>query len=82
MRWDYTCPGCFKPEMIFVSAGFDANRDDGMTQFSLSEEDYTFHHRDCWKVCSRMHCVCAGRWLELHALGRSVAAYIKVLSGL
>src|SRR5256884_615502 len=30
----------FQPEMIFVSAGFDAHRDDGMAMLRLVEADY------------------------------------------
>ena len=32
----------FKPEMIFVSAGFDAHREDDMGQLGLTEQDYTW----------------------------------------
>jgi len=30
----------FKPEMIFISAGFDAHIEDDMSQVSLTEADY------------------------------------------
>jgi hypothetical protein len=32
----------FKPEMIFISAGFDAHREDDMGQLGLTEQDYTW----------------------------------------
>lgn len=32
----------FKPEMIFVSAGFDGHREDDMGQLGLTEQDYTW----------------------------------------
>lgn len=32
----------FKPEMIFVSAGFDAHREDDMGQLGLNEQDYAW----------------------------------------
>ncbi|MDE2415404.1 MAG: histone deacetylase family protein, partial [Comamonadaceae bacterium] len=32
----------FKPEMIFISAGFDAHRDDDMGQLGLTEQDYAW----------------------------------------
>jgi len=32
----------FKPDMIFVSAGFDAHRDDDMAQLQLEDEDYVW----------------------------------------
>jgi len=34
--------GRFKPEMIFISAGFDAHRDDDMASLSLVESDYAW----------------------------------------
>ncbi|MFY8055456.1 MAG: histone deacetylase family protein, partial [Limnohabitans sp.] len=32
----------FKPEMIFISAGFDAHREDDMGQMGLTEQDYAW----------------------------------------
>jgi acetoin utilization deacetylase AcuC-like enzyme len=32
----------FKPEMIFISAGFDAHRDDALGQMGLNEQDYAW----------------------------------------
>ena len=32
----------FRPQMIFVSAGFDAHRDDELGQLGLVEADYTW----------------------------------------
>ena len=32
-------------EMIFVSAGFDAHRDDDLGQLGLNEHDYALDHR-------------------------------------
>lgn len=76
----------FQPEMLFVSAGFDAHREDGMGMFKLSEPDYAWVTQQIKDVAERH---AQGRIVsaleggyELHALGRSVAAHIKVLSGL
>jgi hypothetical protein len=32
----------FKPQMIFISAGFDAHREDDLGQLGLVEADYTW----------------------------------------
>jgi acetoin utilization deacetylase AcuC-like enzyme len=76
----------FQPEMLFVSAGFDAHREDDMGMFKLSEPDYAWVTQQIKDVAERH---AQGRIVsaleggyELHALGRSVAAHIKVLSGL
>ena len=72
-----------EPEMLFVSAGFDAHRDDDMAMLNLLEADYAW-------VTGRIRAVAdrhaKGRIVssleggyEPHALGRSVAAHIKVL---
>jgi acetoin utilization deacetylase AcuC-like enzyme len=76
----------FKPQMIFVSAGFDAHRDDDMASLKLVEADYTWVTQQIKKVAASH----AGRRIvstleggyELHALGRSAAAHVKVLSDL
>jgi acetoin utilization deacetylase AcuC-like enzyme len=76
----------FKPQMLFISAGFDAHRDDDMASLALNEADYAWVTERLKEVAGRY---CDGRIVsvleggyELHALGRSVAAHIKVLSGL
>ena len=76
----------FRPQMLFISAGFDAHRDDDMGGLALREADYAWvtealktfaeHHTG-----RRMVSVLEGGY-ALHALGRSVAAHIKVLTGL
>ena len=76
----------FQPEMLFISAGFDAHREDDMAMFKLSEPDYAWVTRQLKDVAEkygqgRIVSVLEGGY-ELHALGRSVAAHIKVLSGL
>jgi acetoin utilization deacetylase AcuC-like enzyme len=74
----------FKPQMIFVSAGFDAHRDDDMASLKLVEADYTWVTQEIKKVAAthargRIVSTLEGGY-ELHALGRSVAAHVKVLS--
>ena len=76
----------FKPEMLFVSAGFDAHRDDDLAMMKLVEADYTWVTQQLRAVAERH---CNGRIVSLleggynlHALGRSATAHIKVLAGL
>ncbi len=76
----------FQPEMIFISAGFDAHRDDDMSMLRLSEPDYAWVTAELKRIAEqyaqrRIISVLEGGY-ELHALGRSVAAHIKLLSGL
>ena len=73
----------FQPEMIFISAGFDAHIEDEMSQLRLNESDYAWITEKI-KVVAKRHA--KGRIVSaleggysLHALGRSVAAHVKVL---
>ena len=76
----------FAPEMLFISAGFDAHRDDDMAMLRLVEADYAWVTRELKTVADkyargRMVSMLEGGY-ELHALGRSVATHLKVLAGL
>jgi len=76
----------FRPEMLFISAGFDAHRDDDMAMLNLVEADYAWVTSIIKSIAERhgggrIVSVLEGGY-ELHALGRSVAAHLKVLSGL
>jgi acetoin utilization deacetylase AcuC-like enzyme len=73
----------FKPEMIYISAGFDAHREDDMGNLGLVEADYEWVTQQFMRV-ARQHS--AGRVVScleggyvLSPLARSVAAHIKVL---
>lgn len=76
----------FQPQMLFISAGFDAHREDNMGGFGLREADYTWVTEKLKEIAIRH---AAGRIVSvleggyaLHALGRSAVAHIRVLSGL
>lgn len=76
----------FRPEMLFISAGFDAHRDDGMAMLGLVEADYAWVTRALRGVADRhahgrIVSVLEGGY-ELDALGRSVVAHLKALAGL
>jgi acetoin utilization deacetylase AcuC-like enzyme len=76
----------FQPEIVFISAGFDAHWEDDMAMFKLKEADYAWVTQQLKEIAARhahnrIVSVLEGGY-ELHALGRSVAAHIKVLGGL
>ena len=76
----------FKPQMLFVSAGFDAHREDDLGQMGLVEADYEWITRQLVAVAERhaegriVSCLEGG--YNLGALARSVAAHLRVLSDL
>jgi acetoin utilization deacetylase AcuC-like enzyme len=72
-----------RPDMIFVSAGFDAHRDDPLGQLQLGEEDFRWITGLIGDAASRY---AGGRILSvleggynLKALGRSVQAHLEAL---
>ena len=76
----------FKPELLLFSAGFDAHRDDDMAMLGLTESDYVWVTEEVKRIADKF---AQGRIVsaleggyELHSLGRSALAHIKVLSGL
>lgn len=76
----------FQPEMLFISAGFDAHRDDDMSMTGLVEADYAWITHELKRLAEkhahgRIVSVLEGGY-ELHALGRSVMVHIKALGGL
>ena len=74
----------FKPEMIFISAGFDAHREDDLGQLGLVEADYEWMTQRIKAVAERhaqgriVSCLEGG--YNLSALARSVAAHLRVLA--
>lgn len=74
----------FKPQMLFISAGFDAHTDDDLASLNLVESDYAWVTERIKEV-AQVHA--ANRIVSsleggyaLPALGRSVAAHLRVLS--
>jgi acetoin utilization deacetylase AcuC-like enzyme len=74
----------FQPEMIFVSAGFDAHREDDLGQLGLVEADYTWitqKIKDVARKYARGRIVsCLEGGYNLDALGRSVEAHVRALA--
>ena len=76
----------FKPEMIFVSAGFDAHQDDEMSHVSLTDGDFRWVAEQIVEVAgrhasNRVISVLEGGY-EVHSLARCVETHIRVLMGL
>jgi len=73
----------FRPQMMFISAGFDAHRDDDLAGMNLLEDDYAWVTTQIKGVADayaegRIVSSLEGGY-DLGALGRSVAAHVKVL---
>lgn len=73
----------FRPDLILVSAGFDAHRDDPLANLTWTEADFTWITRAIRDLANE---VCAGRVVsaleggyDLDALAASVAAHLDVL---
>ena len=75
----------FAPQMLFISAGFDAHREDDMAQFGLVEADYAWITRAIRdladEVCQGRIVSCLEGGYNLSALGRSVVEHLRVLAG-
>ena len=74
----------FKPEMIFISAGFDAHREDDMGQLGMTENDFawiTTRVKDIARRYSNGRIVsCLEGGYVMSALARSVEAHVRVLA--
>ena len=73
----------FKPELILVSAGFDAHQDDPLGGLNLVEDDFAWITRELLKL-AKQHC--GGKLVStleggynLQALGESVGAHVREL---
>jgi acetoin utilization deacetylase AcuC-like enzyme len=75
-----------QPEMIFISAGFDAHREDDLAQMGLVESDYAWMTKqimqiaDCYSHGRIISCLEGG--YKLSALARSAVAHIRSLASL
>ena len=73
----------FRPDLMLVSAGFDAHKNDPLAQLLLDENDYTWVTEKLLEIAYRH---ANGRFIatleggyDLAALGASVAAHVRVL---
>jgi len=75
----------FQPDLILVSAGFDAHEGDPLAHIRLLEPDFQWITEELMELAARH---CRGRIVsmleggyELGALGRSTASHVKALMG-
>lgn len=73
----------FAPDLILISAGFDAHRDDPLAGLNWTEADFAWITH---AICDVADKACAGRVVssleggyDLAALGQSVAQHVRVL---
>jgi len=73
----------YNPDLILISAGFDAHIDDPLANLNWTEEDFVWVTRALCEVAAE---ICGGRVVstleggyDLHALAASVAAHVTVL---
>lgn len=73
----------FAPELIIISAGFDAHVSDPLAQLNVETEDYGWVTREIMAVADR---VCEGRVVssleggyDLRALGENAAEHVRAL---
>jgi acetoin utilization deacetylase AcuC-like enzyme len=74
----------FDPDLILISAGFDAHAADPLAEQNLIEDDYAWATRAIVEIAERR---CGGRVVssleggyDLEALGRSAVAHVRALS--
>ena len=76
----------FQPQLVMISAGFDAHREDPLAHLRLVEADYAWVTAEMVALAERH---CEGRMVSTleggyntDALGRSVTEHLRVLMGL
>jgi acetoin utilization deacetylase AcuC-like enzyme len=76
--------GKFNPDLIIISAGFDAHASDPLGQLLLTDEDYILMTRAVkqWakEICHGRVVSCLEGGYNLNTLGQTVKAHIKELS--
>ena len=76
----------FRPEMVFISAGFDAHREDDLGELKLVEADYVWLTEQILAIAERyakgriVSCLEGG--YNLSALARSVVAHVRTLAAI
>ncbi len=74
----------FRPDLLMISAGFDAHRDDPLAGLNLTEEDFAWITEELRKIADEY---CGGKIVSvleggyhLEALKNSVSAHLKALA--
>jgi len=73
----------FQPELLLISAGFDAHRDDPLGDLNFVEDDYAWATTQMMAIAAkygqnRVVSMLEGGY-DMDALGRSVAAHVRAL---
>ena len=75
----------FKPELLLISAGFDAHKDDPLSSIRLVEDDFRWLTQELMDIADSY---CEGSVISaleggynLNALAASVAIHVKTLMG-
>jgi acetoin utilization deacetylase AcuC-like enzyme len=76
----------FRPQMVFVSAGFDAHRDDDMAELNLTDADFHWVSRQILQAAAdsaegRIVSVLEGGY-DIDSLARCVEDHVRVIAGL
>jgi acetoin utilization deacetylase AcuC-like enzyme len=76
----------FRPQLVFLSAGFDGHRDDDMSYIGLEDDDFRWVSERAMEVArssasGRIVSVLEGGY-EFDSLGRCVEQHLRVLMGL
>lgn len=73
----------FEPELILVSAGFDAHEEDPLASLRFHDEDFAWATEELLHIAES---ACGGRLIstleggyDIHALGRCAAAHVRAL---
>jgi acetoin utilization deacetylase AcuC-like enzyme len=70
----------FRPDLLMISAGFDAHRDDPLAQMNLTEDDFAWVTKELCIIQTRVVSVLEGGY-NLSALKAGVKAHIISLGG-
>lgn len=75
----------FRPELVIISAGFDAHFRDPLAQLELQDEDYGWITNE---ICNRADALCGSRIVsvleggyDFQALATASAAHVSALTG-
>ncbi|BFM40584.1 histone deacetylase [Synechocystis sp. LKSZ1] len=68
----------FQPDLVIVSAGYDANQADPLASMNLKPQDYGYFSQQLWNRTSRLLFGLEGGY-DLEALGQSVVATLRPL---
>lgn len=75
----------FRPDIVFISAGFDAHIADPLAGLNLNEADFVWATQELMKIAEEL---CDGRIVstleggyDLEALARSASAHVRALMG-